>query len=100
LNVQKKGVQACRGLGKLTLLANIMGKCNRKETLETLSVRAMIDRAARRSLWTLPVASYVRVKVHPRRPLGAAARTRAGRRVLTLATQRSSCNSGDTATAY
>jgi len=30
----------------------------------------------------------VRVKVHPRRPLGAAARTRAGRRVLTLASAR------------
>jgi len=30
----------------------------------------------------------VRVKVHPRRPLGTAARTRAGRRVLTLASAR------------
>jgi len=80
----KKGVQECRGLRKLTLLANIMGKCDRKEVWEALSVRAMIDRAVRRSLWTLPVASCVRVKVHPR-PLETAARTRAGRRVFTLA---------------
>jgi len=30
----------------------------------------------------------VRVKVYPRRPLGAAVRTRAGKRVLTLASAR------------
>jgi len=30
----------------------------------------------------------VRVKVHPRRPLGTATRTRAGERVLTLASAR------------
>jgi len=30
----------------------------------------------------------VRVKIHPRRPLGTAAHTRAGRRVLTLASAR------------
>jgi len=36
----------------------------------------------------LSVASCVRVKVHLRRPLGAAARTRAGERVLTLTSAR------------
>jgi len=42
----KRGIQACRGLRKLTLLANIMGKCDRTKAWEALSVRAMIDRAA------------------------------------------------------